>query len=172
MAAASTLDARIARLHPELVGFLRRRAPGMEEELAQEVWLRLVKAAPDIATDESFRAYCFLAARRVLVDFHRRRGARIQLVPSDDVDRSPSAEPSPDAALRARAVHDVVEAELALMKPEIAEVFVERTTGSASFREIAERQGVPLNTALGRMHRATQRIAAALRARDLLGDSA
>ena len=51
---------------------------------------------------------------------------------------------------------------LAGLRPEIAEVFRLRMTSRLSFKEIAARQGVPLNTALGRMHNATKRLNAAL----------
>jgi len=170
MPAPSLLERRIASLQPELLGFLRRRDPAAADEVAQEVWLRLVQAAPDLTSDAAFRAYCFTVARRVLIDHHRRRRARVRLVAVDDLERTASAGPAPDAELHAAAVREVVERELGSMKPEIAEVFRERTGGTATFREIAERQGVPLNTALGRMHRATHRIAAALRERGLIGD--
>jgi RNA polymerase sigma-70 factor (ECF subfamily) len=169
-AAARHLEHRIADLQPELLAFLRRRSPGAEEELAQDVWLRVVQAAPDISEDTAFRAYCFTVARRVLVDGHRRRLARAQLVAVDDLDARAGSAPRADDILHARAVLETVEAELDAMRPEIAEVFRERTSGASSFKDIAARQGVPLNTALGRMHRATRRIAEALRARDLIGD--
>ena len=170
MPAPSVLERRIASLQPELLGFLRRREPAAADEVAQEVWLRLVQAAPDLSTDASFRAYCYTVARRVLIDRHRRRRARVHLVAVDDLERTASTGPAPDAALHEAAVRAVVERELAAMKPEIAEVFRERTTGTATFREIAAKQGVPLNTALGRMHRATQKIAAALREHGLIGE--
>lgn len=171
MPAPSLLERRIASLQPELLGFLRRREPSAAHEIAQEVWLRLVQADPDLPSEAAFRAYCFTVARRVLIDRHRRRRARVQLVAVEDLDRTASTGPAPDAGLHEAQVREVVERELAGMKPEIAEVFRERTTGTATFREIAERQGVPLNTALGRMHRATQKIAAALRERGLIGES-
>ena len=48
------------------------------------------------------------------------------------------------------------------MKAEIAEVFRMRMSTDLSFQAIADTQGTGLNTALGRMHRATKLIAEAL----------
>ena len=58
------------------------------------------------------------------------------------------------------------------MKPEMAEVFRLRTTDDVPFKDIAERQGCSINTALGRMHRATRKIADALEAEGLSGGAA
>ena len=62
----------------------------------------------------------------------------------------------------ARRVAEAVEAELAAMKPELAEVFRWRTRSDLSFKDIAARQGTSVNTALGRMHQATRKVAKAL----------
>lgn len=168
---AASLDDRIAQLHPELLGFLRRRVPGQEQELAQEVWLRLVQADPHIERDDAFRSYTYTVARRVLIDRQRRRRARIELVELTDAERWASGGESPDGRLSADAVLAVVERELAAMKPEVADVFRERALGTRTFREIAHDQGVPLNTALGRMHNATRRIHRALRDAGLIGET-
>jgi DNA-directed RNA polymerase specialized sigma24 family protein len=58
------------------------------------------------------------------------------------------------------------------MKPELADVFRLRTTTDTSFAEIARRQGVPLGTALGRMHQATHHLHVALAAAGLLPEGA
>lgn len=162
-----TLDARIRRYDTELRSFLERRAPGDGEELAQEVWLRLARALPHCPTDEAFRAYAYTTARRLLVDHHRRRAARVALVPLAGGE-DPRAPDATDGPARAADVLAVVERTLATLKPEVAEVFRVRTSSDVSFREIALRQGVPLNTALGRMHQASQRIRAALAEAGLL----
>lgn len=161
------LDARIGRHHAELVAFLARRAPLDAEELAQETWLRVARAAPDCADDRTFRAYAYTVARRLLVDHHRRRRARVSLVPLEG-GLDPSGGHGPDDALAAGQALAVVEEALAAMGSDTAEVFRLRVTGDLSFKEIAGQQGVPLNTALGRMHNATRKIRAALVAAGLL----
>jgi len=162
-ATMTALDARIAEVADELLGFLRRRAPGDAEELAQETWMRV--AAADPRTDaRGFRAYAFTVARRLLIDRHRRRQRRGPLIALDGGLAPPvdgSADPHSDAV--AAQTLAVVQRELASMKPEVAQVFRWRTTTNLSFKQIAARQGCSVNTALGRHHHATKRLARALR---------
>jgi RNA polymerase sigma-70 factor (ECF subfamily) len=159
------LDERIARFQAELIGFLRRRVGADAEELAQETWLRVAGARVEIPDDAAFRAFAFTIARRLLIDRHRRAATRPVLVSLED---EPAAADDPAAAVQARETMAVVDAELAAMKAELAEVFRLRTSTDTSFAEIARRQGVGLNTALGRMHQATRRIATALAQAGLL----
>ncbi len=163
------LDHRIRRHHGEVVAFCERRAAGRGEELAQETWLRLVQAAPDLPDEDRFRAYAFTVAKRVLVDHHRRRAARPRLTL---VDTQPEGTDSAatDGLLAAADVARVVEAALADAKPEIVEVFHARVHHDVPFKTLAERQGVSINTALGRMHRAVLRIRRALSEAGLLED--
>ena len=173
--AVTEFERRVARFHPELVGFLARRLPGDCEEAAQEVWLKMHRVRPDCPDDAAFRAYMYTVARRLVVDLHRRRRARIQLVPmeADAVERrATGGESSPDGRLDAQEVLAVVEKELRSMKPEMAQVFHWRTRDDVPFKEIARRQGVSINTALGRMHRAVKKLAAALEAAGLTGGAA
>lgn len=159
---AALLETRVDRHREELVGFLARRLgnPADAEELAQEVWVRVARAAPDCPDEASFRGYLFTVARRLLIDHHRRPHNRAALVGLDAP--LPDHSRSPEGELEAGQVLEVVEAALGGLKPELAEVFRWRTTEDVSFQEIAARQGCGLNTALGRMHRATKTIAAAL----------
>lgn len=163
----SALPARIERQRADLVAFLRRRAPDHAEELAQDVWLRVARAKVDFATEEAFRAYVYTVARRLLIDHYRKQVRSPRLVPLDGPEQGRTAL-DPEGIARAADVHAVVDEALATMKPEIAEVFRWRAVEDVPFAEIARRQGTPLNTALGRMHKATRRLADALVAAGLL----
>lgn len=166
------LESRIARYRPELVAFIARRVRQDAEELAQEVWLRIARANPSFPDDASFRAYAYTVARRLIVDHHRKRKRTLQVVPIDDVVREPAAPSDPGQMVQADQVLAVVRRELAAMKPELAEVFRLRTTTGLSFKQIADRQGCSLNTALGRHHQATRRMARALREAGLTEEEA
>lgn len=173
MHAPAPIEARIGRHQAGILAFLRRRCPGHAEELAQEVWLRVARADPDCPTDAAFRAYAFATARRLLIDHHRRRAARVRLVPLDGATGPIRTSPDrPDHHAHAAEVLAVVEATLDGMKPELAQVFRWRTTEDAPFKELARRQDCSINTALGRMHQATKTIRAALTEAGLLdGDT-
>ena len=159
--AALRLGERIHRHQAELLGFLQRRAPQDAEELAQETWLRVHRANPICETDGAFRAYAFTVARRLLIDHYRRRASRVPLVPLEG-GLEPATHVGPHGSAVAAQTHEIVQSTLAEMRPEIAEVFRLRMTSRLSFKDIAARQGVPLNTALGRMHKATKRLHKAL----------
>lgn len=160
---------RIHRTQSRILGFLRRRVPDAAEELSQEVWLRVARAEPDCASDAEFAAYAFAVARRLIIDHHRRRAARVVLVPLEGgTDRHSDGDGDPHANACATEVLLAVESTLADMKPEMSEVFRWRTTDDVSFKEIARRQGVGINTALGRMHSAVKKIRTALVAQDLM----
>jgi RNA polymerase sigma-70 factor (ECF subfamily) len=158
---ATHLDRRIELLSPELLAFLRRRT-SEPEEIMQEVWLKVARANPDCEGDSQFRAYVYSVARRQLIDAHRRRQARVSLVALEPSHREPVAESSQDGWVDARGMLAVIERTLGGLKPEIAQVFRWRTTDTLSFKDIAARQGVPLNTALGRHHRAVKALSVAL----------
>jgi RNA polymerase sigma-70 factor (ECF subfamily) len=161
--AAAKLQTRIASHQDELMGFLRRRAPEEAEELSQEVWARVTRRQPVCPNEASFRGYLFTVARRLLIDHYRRRSTRplwVSLQP-EVLDRVQSHQ-NPESEARASQMAAVVEEALSVMNPDIAEVFRIRLSSSRSFQDIADGQGVGLNTALGRMHRATKLISMAL----------
>lgn len=165
--APSPLARRIAGLRAELLGFLRRRTHE-PEEIAQDTWMRVAAADPDCPDDRSFRAFVYVVARRLLIDASRRRARSGTLVPLGGGEvELPGADRS-DHRLAADQSLAVIERALAAMKPDVAEVFRLRMTTDLTFDQIACRQGVPLNTALGRHHQATKRIASALRDEGLL----
>lgn len=165
------LHERVRRHHADLVAFLERKAPGHGEELAQETWFRLARARPELPTDDDLRAYAFAVGRRLLIDHHRRRLARVELIPAgDNLDHTARAPDDPHAAAAAGDVLAVVQRTLDAMKPELAEVFRLRTTDDVPFQEIAARQGTGLNTALGRMHQAVRHLHSALSRAGLIGE--
>lgn len=170
MPAEAALHDRILRHQAELVRFFARRAPDRAEELAQETWLRVARAEPNCPSEAHFRGYVYAVARRLLIDHHRRRKARVHLVPLEGgaERRAGTDAATPFRHVAAGEVLAVVEATLGGMKPELAEVFRWRTAEEVPFKEIARRQGTGVNTALGRMHQAVKKIRDALEAADLL----
>ncbi len=124
--------------------------------------MRVARADPDCPDEPSFRAYAYTVARRLVLDHHRARVRRAPLVPLEGGLQVGSRQEDPHGQVLVGQALAVVEDELAAMKPELAEVFRMRTTTDLSFKEIAAKQGCTLNTALGRHHQATRRIARAL----------
>ena len=149
---------RIQRNQADLLAFFRRRVPNHAEELTQEVWLRVARSSPNCPTEAAFRAYMYTVARRLIIDHHRHQAKSLHLVSLDGQTIDPPASVDPHGELVARGALRVIEEALTEMRPEIAEVFRLRTSSQLTFKDIAARQHVGLNTALGRMHRATKHI--------------
>jgi RNA polymerase sigma-70 factor (ECF subfamily) len=165
-AGSSVLQDRIAAVHPELVGFLRRRVGDDAEEVAQDVWVKITAVDPAVDDLAGFRSYVFVVARRLLIDRYRSarsRKARLQVVPLAD---SPEVGRPPDAhsTVAAGEAAALVERTLDGIKPELVEVFWMRTREDLPFKEIAKRQSTSVNTALGRMHQVVKKLKAAMAA--------
>jgi RNA polymerase sigma-70 factor (ECF subfamily) len=162
---SAAFHALMTRHRGPLMGFLTARVGTEAEDLYQETWSRVANNAPGYTEKGTFRAWLFQIARNQVIDHHRRRGTRIQTVGAGSLDLvSTSAEhPSrPDQIVHAQRIATVVDAAIAAMSEDTAQVVRWRLEDGTPFAEIAQRQGVPLNTALGRMHRGLGQIRAQL----------
>lgn len=154
-----------------LMGFLVARIGEEAEDMYQETWSRVSRGMPGYDDRGSFRAWLFQIARRQLIDHHRRKGARVQLVlTEDEIRTAPSASAQPDQALAAQQISHALDHALRSMDPNMAEVVRWRLVDGIPFKEIAARQDIPLNTALGRMHRGLKRIRRDLIAAGLMNE--
>ena len=163
----SALPVLIDRHRAPLMGFLVSRVGSDAEDLYQETWNRAVGALPRYRDQGTFRAWLLQIARRLIIDHHRRRGARIQLL-STETPPDLHTETTPYQHAATRQLSDATDAALAALSPDVAAVIRMRIVDHLPFNEIARRQRVPLNTALGRMHRGLRQIRRALEREGLL----
>ncbi|MBQ9430605.1 MAG: sigma-70 family RNA polymerase sigma factor [Kiritimatiellae bacterium] len=133
------------------------------EDLFQEVWVRIIRNAGRF-NNVSFRAWMWTITRNILIDFRRKQRAEVSLDETSDDDETPLVEqlPSPEAEPYRRAEladmsRRVMEA-VSLLPEVQREVFFMRTRDNMSFNDIADKLGIPLNTALGRMHDAMTKL--------------
>ena len=75
--AISTL---MQRYQHALMGMLVNRVGSDAEDLYQETWVRVSDNLPQYDERGSFKAWLFQIARRLVIDHHRRRNARIKTV--------------------------------------------------------------------------------------------
>lgn len=162
---AGAMDKLVGRyrqaLFTWLVGMTGSHADA--EDLFQELWCRVIRHAGRF-NDVSFKAWLWKIARNLVIDFRRKKRPDLSLDAVEDEDDQPllnqleSSERGPaEAVERADLAKRVMKAVGSL--PEIQrEVFLMRVQGDLSFSEIAQALGVPLNTALGRMHDATTKL--------------
>lgn len=148
-----------------LCGFLRNALEA--EEVFQEVWLRVIRRS-DRYRSRNFRGWLFRIAHNVVIDRFRRQKPNVSLDASPDGQPSlgetlDSGTESPrDAVVSVESLEIIAEAVRSLPLPQ-REVFLMRAVSGLSFKEIAAASGIPLNTALGRMHYAVKKLRTVLR---------
>ena len=135
---------------------------GRAEDLCQETFLRVVRAAEAWEPRALFRTWLYAVARNQAQDEARRRAFR-RTEPEGDpaATAGASADPGPEEAAAGALLRPKLEAALASLPEEQREVFLLREHAGLRFPEIAEVTGVPENTVKSRMRYALE----ALRAR-------
>jgi RNA polymerase sigma factor (sigma-70 family) len=152
----------IAEERSRLRNFIRRRVPDPSdaEDIVQEVFYQLVEANRLLMPIEHVTGWLFRVARNRIIDLFRKK--RFETSGSDPVAVSDEGEallledvlPSPDAGpaeVYARTVLlDELEEALDELPEEQRDVFVAHEIDGYSFKEIAARTGVGVNTLLSR----------------------
>lgn len=160
-------DELVRRYARPLLAYLGRLCGNMQlaEEVHQQTWLSVLENLDRFDGKlgvGSFKAWLFRIATNKANDLWRARGRQKKAY--DGLRLIEEAE-SPDASVRLEAGEKHLEVQQALDRlPETQkQVVLMRYYAKMKFTEIAETLGCPLNTALGRMHKAT------LKLREMLG---
>lgn len=152
----------VRRERSRLRNFIRRRVPDPRdaEDVLQDVFYELVEANRLLMPIEHITGWLFRVARNRITDLFRRKkpghfsGAAIAFEDDGESIRLEDLLPSPDAgpeALYARHVLlDALEAAVDELPPEQREVFLGHELEGRSFKEMAARTGVSVNTLLSR----------------------
>jgi RNA polymerase sigma factor (sigma-70 family) len=159
----------IARERKRLGSFIRRRVPdpGDAEDILQDVFSELIESVRMVRPIEQVGAWLFQVARNRIIDRFRRRSAEPVQVPAD-VDSEdavaalaellPSPQAGPDAQYARRLLVEELEAALQELPPEQRDVFVAHELEGKSFRELAARTGLNINTLLSRKRYAVRHL--------------
>jgi RNA polymerase sigma factor (sigma-70 family) len=149
------LETAVKRDRKRLFDFIRRRIAdeGDAEDILQDVFYQLLTSPSVTEPIENLTAWLFTVARHKVIDWYRKRrpaplpeaGGSLDLedVLFDSAD-------GPDRAYWRAAVWAELANALDEMPPEQRDVFVAHELEGASFKQIAERTGEPLNTLLSR----------------------
>ena len=147
----------LRRWERPLAHFLHRRTGGRDvEDLYQEVWLRVVRAAERFDGERRFSTWLFQIALNLSRDWQRRR-------PAEPSDAEPVGETRP--AARAEAGLDV-ERLLARLPEAQREVVALRYLHDLSEDEVALLLDIPRGTVKSRLHHAIARLNALVRGED------
>ena len=151
----------VKREQSRLRNFIRRRVPdpGDAEDILQDVFYKLVEANRLLMPIDHVTGWLFRVARNRITDVFRKKrpesfsdttveddnGERLRLE-----DLLPSPDAGPEAIYARNALLDELEMAIDELPKEQREVFVAHELEGQSFKEIADRTGVSLNTLLSR----------------------
>jgi RNA polymerase sigma factor (sigma-70 family) len=166
----------VSRDRPRLHQFIRKRVadPSDAEDIVQEVFFELVEAYRMMQPIEQVSAWLFRVARNRITDLFRRR--KREALPREAIDLSRHGEvlsleewlPSPDAGPEAAYARSVLLKELddALeeLPEEQREVFIAHELMGYSFKALADKTGVNVNTLLSRKRYAIRHLRERLQA--------
>ena len=126
--------------------------PSQAEEILSETFLRICSRKDQYRSQGSPQAWVFTIVHRLCIDYLRAKARRGN--PTALPDSLASSQPSPLAvSLHNEQKRIVVEA-IESLPAQQKEVVMLKTYGQLTFRQISDCLGIPLNTALGRMHSA------------------
>jgi len=169
------ISATVRSERARLLAYIRRWiADAAEaEDILQESLYELVLAHRMMQPVEQAGAWLVRVARNRIIDRFRRRGAREHRLEqragdSDAADGAladllPAADAGPEAAAMRALLLAEIETALAQLPPEQREVFIAQELEGISFRELAGRLGVSVNTLLSRKRYAVRFLRARLR---------
>ena len=158
------ISAAVRREGRRLRNFIRRRVldAAEAEDILQDVLYELVAAHRLMQPIEQAGAWLMRVARNRIIDRFRKRktdslAAQSAAQSVDDQEESaaledllPSLEPGPEGETIRLVLLEQIEDALDELPPEQREVFVAHELEGASFKELAERWGVGVNTLLSR----------------------
>ncbi len=149
----------VRRERSRLLNFIRRRVPdpGDAEDIVQEVFYRLVEANRLLMPIEHITGWLFQVARNRITDLFRKKVPEnfsdIEFeddngLPFEDI--LPSLDAGPEAEYARNVLLQELKHALSELPKEQRDVFVAHELEGRSFKELAEKTGVSVNTLLSR----------------------
>jgi len=161
----------ISRERGRLRNFIRRRVsdPGDAEDILQDVFYEFVEAYRLPETIEQVGAWLYRVARNRIVDrFRKKKTEPLPEVSGDSDDAPwleevlPSSDAGPEAAYARAVLMEELNAALDELPKEQRDVFIAHELEGRSFKELAEKSGVGVNTLLARKRYAVLHLRARL----------
>jgi RNA polymerase sigma-70 factor (ECF subfamily) len=169
---AGAFDILYTRHKGAVYRYLRRHAQEHADELAQDVWMRVINARAGYDVRARFTTWLYTIAHNRLMDHFRARGRdgeRLLVHPAgadEDADAlleaQPHPDPPPERLLERREAAARILAALDALPDAQREAFVLQQEGGLSVEEIAQATGVNRETAKSRLRYALGKLRTAL----------
>ena len=146
----------VTREQSRLHDFIRRRVPDPRdaEDVLQDVFYKLVEANRLLMPIDHVTGWLFRVARNRITDlFRKKKPESLPDVADDELgldDLLPSADAGPEALYARGVLLDELDLALDELPGEQREVFIAHELEGLSFKEIAARTGIGINTLLSR----------------------
>ena len=147
-------------LYSYLVKFLSSDR-AIVDDVFQEAWVKVINNINKYSDNQNFFSWVITIARNLAFDKFRKASYKREKVDFDESYIGASSE-TPDKGIEKKELVKILEEHTVDIPTEQKEVYILRSQG-VSFKDIAQIQGVSLNTALGRMHYVVSKLRPVLR---------
>jgi RNA polymerase sigma-70 factor (ECF subfamily) len=167
----AALDELVGRHHASLVRyfFMQSRSRETSEDLAQEVWVRVIRHRDDYRPTARFSTYLFAIARNLWIDRYRSQKAAPPTVSADvevggEEDGArlssflPSREGEPSALASVQEEAARIREAVERLPTGLRDVFELGEVQGLRYQEVAGILDIPVGTVKSRMHAAVQKI--------------
>jgi RNA polymerase sigma-70 factor (ECF subfamily) len=167
----TALEALVERHHASLVRYFWHQSRSREtaEDLAQEVWVRVIRHRDDYRPTARFPTYLFSIARNLWIDRYRSRKAAPPVISADaEVGGEeggarlssllPGKEPEPSERASVQEEAARIREAVERLPDGLREVFELGEVQGLRYRDVADILDIPVGTVKSRMHAAVQRI--------------
>ena len=147
------------RYREPLFSYLNKLLPRQTstvDDLYQQTWKKIIAALSRYQEHQKFLSWAIRIAHNVAIDYFRKNQKEI-LTDKEDMFERPSYKNMPWQNLSKAELMEAVEQALQEISSDQREVFIMRQQGIA-FKEIADIQDVGINTVLGRMRYAVDKL--------------
>ncbi|MCK5849426.1 MAG: sigma-70 family RNA polymerase sigma factor [Kiritimatiellae bacterium] len=158
------LEELVLRYRRQLFGFIvdMMGSSNDADEIFQEVWYRVIRKLK-LYKQKNFLGWLIRIARNIIIDRSRKRKPDVSLDAENEdggslCDTIAGAGPGPSDRIKAGDLSERLCRAIAVLPEEQREVFMMRVRAEISFKEIADIQGVSINTALARMQYAVTKL--------------
>ncbi len=133
------------------------------EDMIQETFVRVIRGIRNYDHREKFDQWIFSIANHLACDHLRRKKNRPRVYTEDMQSFSIAEQNGKCSGLEDKELSDMIYKAIGSLPIEQRQVFLLREEAELTFQEIAELLGIPLNTALGRMHYAIEKLRSQLK---------